>query len=458
MMLAKFGRSAPSNLGVPGGSSSRHGRGRVAAAFVTATALVTMTACSSSSGSKATTPTSAAATSAATSVAAATSAATATTAAATSAASTAGASSASATAAATAAATSAAASASSAAPTSAAALTGVPAAQAAIAAYTGHSSAFPVTEPLASALPAGKKFVYLQCGTPICALVGNLVKGAVGAIGGTITIVNAGSTAQTAQAAASSAKSLKPDAVILGAIDPALFGSGLKALATQGAKLVSLQVDKDVKPFGITFNYLGTNLSQRNGTLLADWVIATKGTKANAVIYTLPALDISAPVQAAFTAEMKKNCPTCTSRVVPLDIATIGTTAPRTVVTDLQAHKGTNAAVFVSLSAAAGLPAALKSAGLSITTVGFGPTAGNLQDIKDGAITAALDIDFPVSTFTAVDAAARLIEGGQPTASEIAGDVPEQFLSQKDITFDPTKGWSAFPDFGQRFATLWHRA
>jgi len=34
--------------------------------------------------------------------------------------------------------------------------------------------------------------------------------------------------------------------------------------------------------------------------------------------------------------------------------------------------------------------------------------------------------------------------------------VPEQFLEQKDITFDPTRGWWAFPDYAQRFATLWH--
>jgi ribose transport system substrate-binding protein len=333
----------------------------------------------------------------------------------------------------------------------------VAAAQAALAPYIGKSSAFPVTDPLASKLPAGKKFVYLQCSTPICAEVGELLQGAVKGIGGTMTVVNAGATATTAQAAASSALALKPDAVILGAISPDLFGSGLKTLANAGVKLVSLQVDQNVTPFGITFNYLGTNLSLRNGQLLADWVIANEGAHANAVLYTLPALDISAPVQQAFEAEMAKNCPSCTVRVVPIDVATIGTTAPTTVVTDLQAHPNTNVAVFVSLSAAAGLPAAMKAAGISsVKTVGFGPTAGNLQDIKDGNLTAALDIDFPVSTWTAVDAAARLIEGGQPTASEQAGDVPEEFLGQKDITFNPTLGWSAYPDFAQRFATLWH--
>ena len=335
----------------------------------------------------------------------------------------------------------------------------VAAAKAALAPYTGHSSAFPVTSPLTAKLPAGKKFVYLQCSTPICAQVGELLQGSVKAIGGKMTVVNAGATATTAQAAASSALALKPDAVILGAIDPALFGTGLKALANAGVKLVSLQVDKDVSPYGITFNYLGANLSQRNGTLLADWVIANEGAKANAVIYTLPALDISAPVQQAFQAELTKQCPSCTVRAVPIDVATIGTTAPSTVVTDLQAHPGTNVAVFVSLSAAAGLPSAMKSAGItSVKTVGFGPTAGNLQDIKSGNLTAALDIDFPVSTWTAVDAAARLIEGGQPTASEQAGDVPEEFLSKQDITFNPNLGWSAYPDFAQRFAALWHTA
>ncbi|MEE4545889.1 substrate-binding domain-containing protein [Streptomyces sp. V4-01] len=331
----------------------------------------------------------------------------------------------------------------------------VAAAKSAVAGYTVAPTDFPVSERLPHRLPAGKKFVYLQCSTPICAAVGTFVKQAALAAGGTFTAVNAGSTAQTAQAAASSADALKPDAVILGAIDPALFGGGLKKLAGNGAKLVSLQIHKDVRPYGITFNYLGPELSQRNGKLLADWVIARRGAQADTVLYTLPALDISAPMQDAFKEEMTANCPSCKVRVVPIDVATIGTTAPRTIVTDLQAHKSTNTAVFVSLSAAGGLPAALKAAGLSVTTVGFGPTAGNLQDIKDGSLTAALNIDFPVSTWTAVDAAVRLIEGAQPTDNEKVGAVPEQFLEQKDVTFDPTRGWTAFPDYAQRFARLW---
>ncbi len=332
----------------------------------------------------------------------------------------------------------------------------VAAASAALAPYTGHPSAFPVTEPLPEKLPAGKKFVFLQCGTPFCALAGMSLQEAVTAIGGKFTKLNAGTTASSAQAAASSALALKPDVVFM-TVDPSLFGGGLKSLSAAGVKVVSISIAKDAAPYGVTFNYIGASEVDHDGQLLADWVIARDGAKANAVFYGLPTFDFSNPMQQAFVNEMKKDCPSCTVRTVPIDASTIGTTAPSTVVADLQAHPSTNVAVFVSMQIAQGLPAAMRAAGLTgITTVGRGPTPGNLQDIKSGALTAGLAIDAPVSTWTAVDSAARLIEGAQPTASEQAGDLDEQFLGQKDITFNTTDGWIGYPDFTQRYATLWH--
>jgi ribose transport system substrate-binding protein len=313
-----------------------------------------------------------------------------------------------------------------------------------------------VTEPLPEKLPAGKKFVFLQCGTPFCALAGMSLQAAVAAIGGKFTKLDAGTTASSAQAAASSALALKPDAVFM-TVDPSLFGGGLKQLSAAGVKVVSISIAKDAAPYGVTFNYIGANEVDNDGKLLADWVIAHNGAKANTVFYGLPTFDFSNPMQQAFENEMKKNCPSCTVRAVPIDASTIGTTAPNTVVADLQAHPATNVAVFVSLQIAQGLPAAMRAAGLTgITTVGRGPTPGNLEDIKSGALTAGLAIDAPVSTWTAVDSAARLMEGAQPTASEQAGDLDEQFLGQKDITFNATDGWIGYPDFTQRYATLWH--
>jgi hypothetical protein len=34
--------------------------------------------------------------------------------------------------------------------------------------------------------------------------------------------------------------------------------------------------------------------------------------------------------------------------------------------------------------------------------------------------------------------------------------VPDvQFLEQKDITFDPTHGWTGYPEFEEKFTELW---
>ena len=130
-------------------------------------------------------------------------------------------------------------------------------------------------------------------------------------------------------------------------VDPALFGNGLKQLSAAGIKVVSISIAKNAKPYGVTFNYIGSTEVDNDGKLLADWVIANKGAKANAVFYGLPTFDFSNPLQQAFVNEMKKECPSCTVRTVPIDAATIGTTAPSTVVADLQAHPATNVAVFV---------------------------------------------------------------------------------------------------------------
>jgi len=104
---------------------------------------------------------------------------------------------------------------------------------------------------------------------------------------------------------------------------------------------------------------------------------------------------------------------------------------------------------------ASGLPAALKAAGLSPTTIGYAPTPGSLQDIEDGKITAGLGVDFPVALWMAVDVAARLVLGEALTPGEQAGSAPEQLLEQKDITFDPSKGWTGYPAFAQKSAALW---
>jgi ribose transport system substrate-binding protein len=156
-----------------------------------------------------------------------------------------------------------------------------------------------------------------------------------------------------------------------------------------------------------------------------------------------------------FASEMKATCPSCTYRLKNLPIATVNTTAPSLVVSDLQRHPDTNVAAFSSNEMSTGLPAAMTTAGLKVDVVGSTPTPANLQDIKDGKQAAALALDLPVYSWTMIDMAARSITGQPLTENEQAAFPPVQFLERKDITFDPSKGYTAYPDFAQRFIKLW---
>lgn len=334
-------------------------------------------------------------------------------------------------------------------------IAGVAGAQAAIAPYMGKPTAFPGGTPLGKKLPAGTSFVFLQCGAPLCAIFSQLLKPAVQAIGGKLTVINAGFTAASSQAAASSALALKPAAVLVTGVDPALYGGGLKKLSDAGTKVISLSISKDIKPFGITFNYAGVNTVKENGWIMADWVIAKKIKNPNVVFYGVPGLDFSPFMQSAFKAELTKNCPSCKLRTTDIDLATLGTTSPQKIVTDLQAHPDTNIAVFAAAEAAQGLPAAMKAADVSITTIGCAPEPNFLQDISNGEMTAGLAVDLPVTAWTAVDAAARLILEEPLTAGEKDGLAPQQILEKADMTFDPSRGWSGYPDFAKRFVKLW---
>jgi len=337
--------------------------------------------------------------------------------------------------------------------TSATSAANLAAAQAGVAAFSGKPSAFPVSEPLKKPLPVGSKFVYLEASDPIGALLGTLLKPAVQAVGGTFVAIPAGNSASAAQAAASTAIADKPAAVLIPAFLPSEFAGKLQALRSEGASIVGAGM-VGWQHYGIQSCVNCDAYETQMAKLLADWAVAKQGAKTDAVFYTVPELSFTALMWKTFKAQVATLCPKCTARSLPIDVSTIGTTAPQTIVNDLQSNSSTNVAVFSTMDMAQGLPAALSAAGLHVLTIGQAPTPENLQDIKDGKLTAGVGSDLPSLAWTMVDAGARLATGQQPQASE--GFTPIQVLEQKDITFDPTHGWTGYPDFAQRYAKLWH--
>jgi ribose transport system substrate-binding protein len=327
------------------------------------------------------------------------------------------------------------------------------AANSAIKPYIGQPGAFPVIEKLKK-LPKGADVVYMDCGTPICALFWTLIQPAGQTMGVNLTRVKAGSAANTVSAAFDTVVSEKPDAVIVTAINVELWKSQLKQLQDANIPVVTTGIT-GTAPYGIESPQAAENASNLEGGLMADYVAAKMGTDSKAVMYDVPEIPFTGVVASAFEKELAKVCPNCSVRTVHVPVATIGNTAPTQIVSDLQANPDTTVAAFATDETETGLPSALQAAGIKVKTIGNSPGPTNLEYLKEGKETAALAVDLPVLIWTTLDQAAREMGNQKLAGDEAKGITDVQFLTKPDIVFPPAKGWTGYPDFAKRFSTLW---
>ena len=323
--------------------------------------------------------------------------------------------------------------------------------------YVGHPSAFPVDEPLTTRPPSDATIAYLQCAAPTCALVSQVVAGATQALGVQYTVTKAGPSAQAIQQAAESILAARPDAVIIPAVDPSQYRQQLAAFEEAGIPVVSLGVNNTEDYSAIKAGLISARTTVLAGKLMAARVLRDNG-PVESVFYAIPELDFSAIQEEAYTEQIREYCPSCNVRAVKIPFSQVGSTAPATIVSDLQSHPATKAAVFVAFDAAIGLPNALEVAGLEVDTIGFAPSPDALEYLKDGDVGSGMGMGLVTAAWTAVDAAARLITD-QPLAKGEAEDwTVLQLLEQEDITFDPAMGFAGYPDVAERFAQLWGSA
>lgn len=328
-------------------------------------------------------------------------------------------------------------------------------AQDVIAPLLGQPSAFPITEPLKSPLPAGTRIAYIDNGNALVSLIYKLMQPAAAQLGAELYAVRAGTSASGVQSAFSTVVQQRPAAVINTAIDPALWNNQRQELVAAGIPVISLGTVAGADSGLVQPN--GAAAFEKQGRLQAAWLVANSEKAVHAVLYEHSEIAYGSAVKRGFESELEELCPDCTSRVVQIPITEVGNKAPERIVSDLRANPDTTAVVFQSSAAATGLPARLKVAGLTdIKIVGANPVPTNLQYLKDGQSTVELGADLNTLAWTAVDTAARLIVGQQPQRNVLDGEaLVQQFLRPEDITFDPTLGFSAYPDVADRFKVIW---
>jgi ribose transport system substrate-binding protein len=331
---------------------------------------------------------------------------------------------------------------------------GVAEAKKVVAPFIGQPSPFPVTEKLKE-VPTGAEIDYVDCGTPICALFWEILQPAAQTMGVKLERIKAGSAANTVTSAFDTVIAKEPAAVIVGSVSMELWSKQLKELQEKEIPVVTTGIS-DTEEFGIVSPQASNANSERSGKLMAAYVIAEMaGEESNAVFYETPELSFTTIIAESFKEEFENLCPECSLRIGKVGIEELGNTAPQTVVSDLQANPETNVAVFGTAEIEAGLPTALKAAGIEVETLGSSPGPAELQYLKEGKSTAVLGFDLPVLTWGLLDQAAREIAGQELTGPEAEGLGVLQFLKKEDVQYDVSKGWSGYPEFAEKFAELW---
>ena len=329
-------------------------------------------------------------------------------------------------------------------------------AKAVVESFSGHPSAFPITEPLLKR-PTGKKIAIIDCGSPICGIFADVAEAPARELGMIPTRIKSGTTADGAATAFDTVLDGGFDGVFVPALAPSLWDRYLEKLNANHVAVVAsgvIGLDSAKVPVALA----AEPSAKRSAIVMADWAVAHDGAKLDTVFYATPELSFTNLMASAFVDEVKARCKACVTRIVDIPVMTFGNSAPSIVVDDLQAHPKTTSAVFAVGEQAIGLAPALKTADIKLPIFLDAPDPSTLAEIRDGVYEAGLGSDLALISWMAVDSLARLTTGQAPSEGARKDDLVLQVLSPADIKGDVSRGWSGYPDFPLRFKALWSAA
>ncbi len=336
----------------------------------------------------------------------------------------------------------------------------VAAAQESIEPLTQPPTEFPLTEPLEARPEPGTTVAFLDNGTQTGATFYGHLSEAAEVLGVELQRAQTGRGPQEINAALNTVVETGPDAVIDLAIDPALFTPQLEALQETGTVVVPVAiVNGEDFGFDDSQTISGSAGSASSGAAMASALLAeTNGGATNIVIYRIPELAFTPVLVEGAQERIAEQCPDCQVRVVDIPITEVGSTAARTIVSDLQANPETEGFLVATDELQSGLPAAMDVAGLDVPGVGYAPSPVNFQQIADGQQLGTLARDLQMLAWLVMDQVARGLAEQEQDYSDIATEVGPaiaQIVTEDNVPSDPAVGYEGFDDLEEQFTRLW---
>jgi ribose transport system substrate-binding protein len=330
---------------------------------------------------------------------------------------------------------------------------GLSAARAAFQKYSERPASIPVTQPVGKKIPKGKRVDFILCGVQSCKDLADFFTAAAGQLGWKVKQIATQGTRESVQAAYEQAVRDKPDAVVASGFPRAVYAQQLAQLKAAGIPVIQSNAD-DVVGDGVSLLKNGPKDVGVQGEMIASWVVSSSGAKADTVYFDLPAYTILKPVKDSFAAKYKEWCDGCALDTVDVPITAVGKDMPDRVVSYLRSHPKVTHVVFSLGLLNVGVPAALKTAGVTgkhlVVNVG---DAQNYQYIQSGLTDGAMALNSHETAWLQVDALARHFTG-QSMAVDQSAVLPNMLVT-KDNLPSADGDFPIVEDYQAQFKALW---
>ena len=262
-------------------------------------------------------------------------------------------------------------------------------------------------------VPAGKKVVFISCGVEACEIQGDIIKQGAADLGWTAEAIGTDGSPEQLQNAFETALRQGADGIILNAVNRDAVAKQIEKAEQQGVAFVtccSIETEGD----GILRNVAGKENSAKIGTNLAAQIVADSDGTANTLFVNISAFQILQALAGQIETSYKEFCADCAYATLDIPATSLGKDAPDRIVSYLRSHPQVNYVVLsVSNALGAGLPAALKAAGLAdkVKLVGQSGDTLTFQDMAAGNIESVVPFDYYAVDYLMLDALARHFAG-----------------------------------------------
>ena len=336
------------------------------------------------------------------------------------------------------------------------------AAAAATAAITKRPTSIGITVPVGAKIPAGKKIYFVVPNVPSALQMEAPLKAAAAALKWTTVNVNAGTSPESFVAAVNTAIHAKPDGVFIAGIPPAVIQDQLAQLKKLGIPVITLGAPLGNIPpasTGILFNIAGIPYNTAAGVALANWVAADSGGKTSALVIGIPTFPGPLALSTGFEHQMGKACPDCKVYVQNYAASAMGTTLPGSLTGYLRTHPSIKYVVADFDDMFAGVPAALKAAGITdVKLAGNTPSSSDQVNIAAGNFEAAgYMFALNENPWRVIDVFARHF-AHKPTAVSANAPLPAWLLIKNNESTwgGPAQDtWPLVANYQEQYKKLW---